>query len=519
MKTQVDPIIHSAEIRWSPRILVLAALGIFSLTLYPFRFSAHAHFTGRSPLLLQSLFKGTGAVDSFLNVLLFVPLGFGLVHLVARKAKSPIATVLITYLAGALTSYAVELLQFYIPERDSGWQDIVTNSTGALIGGLIFVLIGRLFLEAAQRCESEIERLVSPRSVAFAVALYLIPWLLVSTHWGHKDNLRLWNADSQLAVGATGGIWTVPFHGRVYALEIWDKALSGQAASGITSSPGSYAAAPEPLARYEFSSPPPFQDQLHSSPPLDWAPPGAPVRDSSQAWWDGRSWAVTPAPVRSMEQKIQASGRFSVYVRCAPSSAHVGARIVSIGPVDDESDLEIRQQFTDLVIWFRSRFSFYPDDLRWTVKGVFAANQLRNILVTYDGEKLSLYLDGEQIESRYYLGPWTNLAWHFTAAKTGQLEAYRYAFFASILFPIGCVVALAWRKFCGFRARSLLLALVFVLPPVLLELVLVSTGNLVFSFGDVVLGLGFSFAGWLWFNMEGATPRLQHLPASQSSTS
>jgi hypothetical protein len=518
MTIQVDPSAKSVEIRWAPRILALAAFGILALTLYPFRFSSHAHFTGRTPLLLQTTFKGTGALDSFLNVLLFIPFGFGLAPFVARKVRSRIVTVLLTYLAGALTSYAVELLQFYIPERDSGWQDIVTNSAGALVGGLIFVLIGIFSLGPVRKWEFAMERFVSPRSVAITLAAYLIPWFLVSAHWEHKDDLSLWNTNSQLGVGATGGMWTVPFHGRVYAVEVWDNALSRRAASIITSASDNQAGAPEPLARYEFSSPPPFQDRLHSSPPLEWAPPGAPIRDTSQAWWDGGSWAVSSEPVAGIEQKIQASGRFSVYVSCEPSSSRVGARIVSIGPVDDESDLEIRQQFADLIVWFRSRFSFYPDDLRLTVKNAFAANRLRNILVMYDGEKLSLYLDGREIDSRYRLGPWTNLALHFTFPKTGQLEGYRYAFFAFLFFPTGCVVGLAWRMFRGLRRRALLLTLAVILPPVLLELVLLSSGHPPFSLNNVVRAIVASLGGWFWFNLEGPTLHLQHSPSSPSST-
>ena len=501
------------EIRWASRILVLAVFGIAALTLYPFRFSAHAHFTGRTPLLLQSTFKGTGAFDAFLNILLFLPLGFGLAPFILRKVKSPAAAVLLTYLAGALASYAVELLQFYIPERDSGWQDIVTNSAGSFAGGIVFVAIGGAVLAALQHWELAMERLVSARALTVTLALYLIPWLVLSAYWQHKDGLSLWNRNSQLGVGSTSKIWRVPFQGRVDEVEIWDRALSAKTASAITTGPGGYAAAPPPLSRYKFSSAPPFKDQFHSSPPLEWAPPGAPVRDTRQAWWDGHSYALTPAPVATLEQKIQASGRFSVYVRCEPSSTRVGARIVSVGPAED-ADLEIRQQFTDLVIWFRSRFSFYPDDLRWTVKNVFAANQVRNILITYDGSKLSLYLDGRPIEGRYRLGPWTNLAWHFTALKTGQLEAYRYAFLAFLFFPIGCVVGLAWRGAGRLLARALLLTFALVLPPVLLELVLVSSGHATFTFRDLALAIVLSWFGWLWFNMEGG---LSHGHDSRSS--
>ena len=64
---------------WSNRILVLAATGILFLTLYPFRFDFHVVSPmGTSPLFLGKSLKPAGFIDTFLNVLLFVPFGFGL---------------------------------------------------------------------------------------------------------------------------------------------------------------------------------------------------------------------------------------------------------------------------------------------------------------------------------------------------------------------------------------------------------------------------------------------------------
>ena len=62
---------------WSNRILILAIAGILFLTMYPFRLNIHALANGASPFLLGKSEK-SGLVDALLNVLLFVPFGFGL---------------------------------------------------------------------------------------------------------------------------------------------------------------------------------------------------------------------------------------------------------------------------------------------------------------------------------------------------------------------------------------------------------------------------------------------------------
>ena len=40
-------------------------------------------------------------------------------------------------LVGGLLSLTVEFLQYYIPRRDSSLTDVITNTTGSLLGALI----------------------------------------------------------------------------------------------------------------------------------------------------------------------------------------------------------------------------------------------------------------------------------------------------------------------------------------------------------------------------------------------
>ena len=63
---------------WSNRILILALAGILFLTLYPFRFNFSRHLARPLfPFSLGGWGKEIGRFDDFLNVLLFMPFGFG----------------------------------------------------------------------------------------------------------------------------------------------------------------------------------------------------------------------------------------------------------------------------------------------------------------------------------------------------------------------------------------------------------------------------------------------------------
>jgi hypothetical protein len=80
----------------------------------------------KAPLSLCLLCGDTSVLDAILNVLLFIPFGMGL-RLAGMSRRRVFAM-------GLVTTITVELLQYWIPGRDSSLGDIVTNSSGAFIG-------------------------------------------------------------------------------------------------------------------------------------------------------------------------------------------------------------------------------------------------------------------------------------------------------------------------------------------------------------------------------------------------
>ena len=71
------------------------------------------------------------------NVVGFVPFGFCFYARLsmARRLKRPALT---TVLLGALTSVTIEILQAYLPTRDSGTTDIITNTLGTWAGMMAY---------------------------------------------------------------------------------------------------------------------------------------------------------------------------------------------------------------------------------------------------------------------------------------------------------------------------------------------------------------------------------------------
>lgn len=74
--------------------------------------------------------------DVFINVSGFVPFGFFFCMYFSCGPASR-RTVLLTIVLGAVFSLSIEVLQWYIPVRDSGTTDILTNTLGTALGAML----------------------------------------------------------------------------------------------------------------------------------------------------------------------------------------------------------------------------------------------------------------------------------------------------------------------------------------------------------------------------------------------
>jgi hypothetical protein len=74
--------------------------------------------------------------DVFQNVVGFVPVGF-LICAYFGFARNRKIAILYATLAGGLLSFSIEVAQAYIPRRDSGITDIITNTLGTALGAVL----------------------------------------------------------------------------------------------------------------------------------------------------------------------------------------------------------------------------------------------------------------------------------------------------------------------------------------------------------------------------------------------
>jgi hypothetical protein len=493
---------ESRDAAWSNRILILAVAGILFLTLYPFRFDFRTPVGFASPFLLGRGVKISGFYNVFLNILLFTPFGFGLAEKLREGGKSRRFTFSIVLILGALFSYGIEFLQIYIPERDSGWEDVVTNTTGAIVGFLLFEGFGSALLPVLSSCERALGTLLSGWRAALVLLLYFGFWFAASIHLQRETRLSNWNPDSLLVIGndaAGKGAWT----GQIRLVQIGDRAISNDEAKRVLAAESANTTVPGLRASFDLSSSTPLRDQLNFLSDLVWTPKIPANLETNPLVLDGSSWLSSQINVTNLIQDLRKSNQFTIRVVCTPGLTNVDARILSISQPSGMADLTIRQEGTALVFWFRNAISSRKSQLAWHIPDVLRVGETRDIIYSYNGSNLSLYIDGRLQPARYKLGPATALAVFLRRVKPNELSGYNYIYYALIFFPGAALLGLAARRLpAGGLTGYLTLGVMTLAIPLLLDLVLVHVSGRWFSPANVLLSIGLVVSGGLWINAD-----------------
>ena len=78
-------------------------------------------------------------MDILKNIFGFIPFGFFFsAYLRMRKPRSNLQLLLISILFAGCISLSIELIQVYLPTRNSQFTDVITNTLGAIIGVILF---------------------------------------------------------------------------------------------------------------------------------------------------------------------------------------------------------------------------------------------------------------------------------------------------------------------------------------------------------------------------------------------
>jgi VanZ family protein len=494
---------RQASAEWSNRILLLSLIGIAYLTLFPFRFDFSPSLVlHRFPFFLDSSLKRPHGTDFFLNILLFVPFGLGVSARARKRGRGRWTALLLALGLGAAVSYSVELLQFYIPERDSGWEDVFSNSTGSVAGFFLFEICGGALLANLSKCEDWLRRWLSPRRAVAVLVAYFAISLGLTFQLQYETRLSDWDPRGILFVGndASG---QNPWKGQIFQLQIWNRALPADAIRQIVAQGPAANLTSGLLASYNFAMPAPYLDERNFLPALGWTATPPQVTEIRGAEFHGGSWLSTKAPVGTLTREIKQSTQMTVRVICEPAATdNAGGRIVSISQPAGYPNFHLRQRGADLVFWFRNPLLEKRSVLGWDI-GALAAGKPADIVASYDGSSALIYVDGNAAPEAARPSAGTIPKDGTAYVQVTDLKPYVVVYETILFLPAGLLIGIAAGTWSALKISDRwILAAAWGVPPLVLEILFAQASGRGMWLRDIAFSLVFGLAGILLMNAD-----------------
>ncbi|MGA7933510.1 MAG: VanZ family protein, partial [Kovacikia sp.] len=469
MKKNIRKLIRHADLG----VTVCSFLVILIATLYPFNFSIQEDSFFHQ--LVNSLKEPSNLIDQLANVLLFIPLGFGLNWFLTKRTRlktfSSFALVLVTSFG---LSLSIELLQTFLPARTSSLSDVLTNTMGGVFGYLSFNgWQGEFGSQVYGFLQSSLRKLTVKKLAKGFVAYFLFVFLITV---GSQNivNLTAWDTNFSLLIGneKTGDR---PWKGTISELAISNNVISEKDVSQlleekrISSSLGDFL-----LARYAFQGNGPYPDVTGNNPDLTWRGTAQNSSSSSGVLLSPQAWLETKSPAEEINQQIRKMSQFTLNLRVASGDQLQSgpARIFSLSQDPLNRNLTIGQEGQDLTVRLRTLLSG-PNGAnpQVFVGKVFADDDAHHIVITYSNAVLRVYVDAVQNVQTFDLSPDATFLSYLLPPKIHSGRAVEVMHTLLTFTPLAFLLALI---ITFLRGNLIFYCVVMVagglLPPLLLEM-------------------------------------------------
>lgn len=446
---------------WGKLTLIASFSIIFVSTISPFDFATPAGFSGQ--FMFNEFSFGSDVKDYWQNILLFIPLGISLAMVLNSKQISEGTILVIVCLLSIIISSTIETTQLFLPSRVSNLTDIIFNSLGGLLGGIIYCKwnnIAQLLMGIATK---DAERL-SFKSLLVAITGYCSVVTVLILTLVTNVNLSNWNDDFYLTVGneATGNR---PWNGYVRDLYISDRSLNqSEVAQALEQADDFFARSKNLVTSFELNNRQKhYQDRSQHIPRLSWQNLGRSYqerdRSTSQqriddpgAWVNSRQWLRTEQFATPLIRRLRDTGEFSIYLTVlSNNSQQFGpARIMALSKGIYAQNIVVGQQGENLS--FRLRTPITGNNAaqpEFIIPRVFRNHEMCRILVTFANRKLHFYINNSATEYSFqftpansfliYL-PWEKKNWVVNLEQF-KTKKYELLFFIVVVTPLSVLGA------------------------------------------------------------------------------
>ncbi len=426
--------------RWaSMTIIFFGLLLVLSFTLFPYDFHFKETYSSLGYNFLMLGWGKSDTLDIFVNILLFLPPSFGLTgYLMQTRRLAGLTSLVVIPLVSFGLSYIVEVLQIFLPSRSTSLIDVLSNGAGGLLGFLCFLLWECKVIDHTSA--------FIKRNLQLGFLGYAIFAILISINLQHFSSLNNWDRTFPLLLGneRTGDR---PWQGHVSELYIADRTFSKTEVAHIFSSKNSLASLSDSLlASYQLTGIGGYHDKIGNLPDLVWRGESQDVQQREGLLLGHNNWLETESPVEYLMQRIVETSQFTLGVTVATSDTkQTGpARIVSLSGDTSRRNFTLGQQGTDLV--FRLRTPLTGENgtnPHLIVPDIFSTTNPHNLVITYDGSTLLLYVDGERSSYALKLGPGIILFSSLFRLSTYYMIGYKamhYMYYALVFVPLGILM-------------------------------------------------------------------------------
>lgn len=437
-----------------------SVLLVLATTLFPFNFFFQEVFEQLSiSYLIENGTQASSLGDAVANVLLFIPLGFTLNFLLGNRV-SIFRAIITVVIASFSLSLAVEILQLFIPLRNTTPLDILTNSTGGLVGCLSFQLgKTQVFRYSSALCRS-INSCLSLKNLTPVFISYLTITFLLSISLQRAValwNLSNWNSTYPLVLGneQTG---ERPWQGKIYEICIANKSASEEEVAQLLATNCSGATIADYfVASYILMGKGSYLDQTGNLTDLVWQG-GVPNQQQEIGVPLGSGhWLHTKNVAAPLTEALRKTSQFTISTTVSTEATEQTgpARIISLSQDSLHRNFTLGQSGRHLSIRLRTPIIGENGDRpELVVTNVFADTNSHRLVLTYDGSLFKSYIDSLEHSQAIELTPEAALFWSLSPSFSSKIHIniintyfYKLLYYAIIFLPLVILIRLVFMLF------------------------------------------------------------------------
>jgi glycopeptide antibiotics resistance protein len=429
--------------------------------------------------------------DVLENIEFFIPFGFALGAVFAGRShmgwKKWLIWLIPATLAGFLMTCAIEGSQVMLASRDSCESDIVCNTSGAIIGYVLFGALGWLVMPWVALPYVLLRRAIDAQVWAMAAIVWFAAAAAMPFIAGNASSLADWHSDYPLCAGNdVDGQW--PFIGRVGCVFIADRSITDPEAARLFQAEDFPAVLGNSslIAAYRLRGFGPYPDQSGLLAPLDWADSHRPQvpemeyapeqKSLPQPWaktFQGvptspDHWLRTIDPVAPAIRRIRQSQAFTMMVDFSTDvqGLNNNCRIATISAGRNSRDISLIEDQTKLLVRINTpQTGPNGTDPEFQINDVFGGPSPHRVIITYQHPVLRIYVDDMSRRFISTLLPETMLVnqlyprvWRYPIGQSGR-ELIPYVYRILVFAPLGFLIAGATTTLARRRRIALLIAL------------------------------------------------------------